>query len=316
MIDTELREVTAMAPATVSNVAVGFDILGFSLEGGSDRVTVRRRQEPGVDIVNIVGDVDVPAQARHNSATAGLIDLLEERNASFGLDVEIAKGVPLHSGLGGSAASAVAGVVAASAVMERPLSLPERFRYALRGEQQACGKRRGDNIAPALLGGLILVRSLEPFDVLRIPVPHDMGAVVAVPELQIEVQKAREILAESIELDDFVAQSANLGAFIGGCFGDDRRLIGHSLQDLIVEPQRSHLIPGFAEVQRAALEAGALGCSISGAGPAMFAIHDFDIDPETLCQAMKGAFTEAGIDSLSIRSPLNGIGAHITERHR
>ena len=316
MIDTQLREATATAPATVSNVAVGFDVLGFSLEGLSDRVTVRRREEPGVDIVHIDGDVDVPAEPHNNSATAGLVELLEDRDLSYGLDVEIAKGVPLHSGLGGSAASAVAGVVAASAVMERPLTLPERFQYALRGEQQACGKRRGDNIAPALLGGLILVRSLEPFDVLRIPVPHDMGAVVAVPELEIEVQEAREILADSIEFDDFVAQSANLGAFIGGCFSDDRRLIGHSLKDLIVEPQRSHLIPGFADVQKAALEAGALGCSIAGAGPAMFAIHDFDIDPETLCRAMQEAFGEAAMDALALTSPINGVGAHITERHR
>ena len=314
MIDMKLQAATATAPATVSNVAVGFDILGFSLSGLGDRVTVRRTDTRGVHIAELTGEAPVPDDPEQNTATAGLLALVDDLELDFGLSLTIEKGVPLHSGLGGSAASAVAAVVATSAVLERPLTLPERFHYALLGEQRACGKRRGDNIAPAMLGGLILVRSMDPFDVLRIPVPHDMGAVVVHPKLEVDVRRARQILSTEIDLDDFVAQSANLAGFIGGCFRDDRKLIGRSLQDLVVEPQRSHLIPGFAEVKQAALDHGALGCSISGAGPALFALHDFDIDGEAIRDAMVAAFEDADVEATGLVSPINSMGAHIVER--
>ncbi len=316
MIDKQLESATATAPATVSNVAVGFDILGFPLTGLGDEVTVRRSDTPGVQIVSIEGQVEVPQDAAENTATAGLLALVEERQLSFGLEVEIKKGVPIHSGLGGSAASAVAGVMAASAVLDEPLGLPERFHYALLGEKRACGKRRGDNIAPAMLGGLILVRSMDPFDVVRIPVPHDMGTVVVHPQLKVDVREARQMLSTEIDFDDFVAQSANLAGFVAGCFRDDRPLIGRSLQDLIVEPQRAGLIPGFQAVKKSAIDGGALGCSISGAGPALFALHDFDIDPEPICEAMIAAFDEVGVEAQGLISPINGIGGHVVARNQ
>lgn len=316
MLDMSLQSATAVAPATVSNVAVGFDILGFSLTGLNDRVTVRRSPEKGVRIVEISGveSGDLPLDPEANTATAGLVALLKDRNLEFGLDVEIEKGVPLNAGLGGPAASAVAAIVAASAVLDEPLSLPERFHYALLSEELAAGSPHGDNVAPAMLGGLILVRSMDPFDVLRIPVPHDMGAVVVKPKLSIDVRRARELLNKEVQLADFVAQTANLAGFLSGCFTDDRALIGRSLQDLVVEPQRAHLIPGFADVQEAARAAGAIGCSISGAGPAIFAIHDFDANPHRICEAMIGAFYQAGVESTAITSPVNGLGAHIVAR--
>ncbi len=314
MLDIDLEFATASAPATVSNVAVGFDILGFSLTGMSDEVTVRRVEEPGVRIVKIEGGQNLPEDPEENTATAGLVAMARARKLSFGLEVTIAKGVPQQSGLGGSAASAVAAVVAASAVMDTPLSLPERFHYALLGEALAAGSPHGDNIAPAMLGGLILVRSMDPFDVMRIPVPHSMGAVVIHPDLSVDVRRARNLLSGEIDLGDFVAQSANLAGFIGGCFRDDRALIGRSLQDLVIEPQRSHLIPGFAAVKAAALGAGALGCSISGAGPAVFAIHDLDVDPEVIKEAMIKAFADADVEATGLISPINGMGGHVIER--
>lgn len=314
MIDADLEAATATAPATVSNIAVGFDIMGFSLTGLGDRVTVRRTDEEGVRIGEIRGAEGVPTAPEDNSATAGLVELLENRDPPFGLEVDIDKGVDLHSGLGGSAASAVAAVVAASAVMERPLTLPERFEYALRGELRACGDRRGDSIAPAMMGGLVLIRSMDPLDTMRIPVPHDMGAVVVQPDVEVKVRQAREVLDERIEMEKFVDQSANLAGFIGGCFRDDRRMIGRSLQDLIVEPQRAHLVPGFDEVKRAAVEAGALGSSISGAGPAMFALHDFHTDGDQIAEAMVEAFQQAGVEASGLASPLNGLGAHVVGR--
>lgn len=316
MIDSELVSATATAPATVSNVAVGFDILGFSLTGLGDRVTVRRSDREGVTITDIDGVADVPDDPAQNTATAGLVELIDDRSLGFGLEVEIDKGVPLHSGLGGSAASAVAGVVAASAVLDKPLSLPERFHYAFLGEQRVCGDRRADNIAPALMGGLVLIRSMRPLDVMRIPVPHDMGAVVVQPHLEVEVRKARRLLSDEIELGDFVDQSANLAGFIGGCFRDDRKLIGRSLQDLVVEPQRAHLVPGFSDIKQVAVEHGALGCSLSGAGPAMFALHDFDVDARDLCDAMIAAFEEADVEATGLMSPINGTGAYVVERER
>lgn len=315
MIDTNLQEATATAPATVSNVAVGFDILGFSLTGFGDRVTVRRRDEPGVTIVAIRGDCEVPEKPEQNSATAGLVQLLEDRRPGFGLEVEIQKRVPVHAGLGGSASSAVAAVVAASAVIERPLTLPERFHYALLGEKRACGKRRGDNIAPAMLGGLVLVRSMDPLDVMRIPVPHDIESVVVYPHLKLQVRRARQLLDETVQMDEFIAQSANLAGFIGACFRDDRKLIGRSMRDLIVEPQRSHLVPGFDQVKAAASDFGALGCSLAGSGPAMFALYDVHTDGEALGEAMVQGFERAGVHEVtSLVSPVNGLGAHVVER--
>lgn len=314
MIDAGLKWATATAPATVSNVAVGFDILGFSLEAPHDRVTVRRSALRGVRIVDADGDSKLPDDPEQNTATAGLVALVEERQPAFGFDVEIDKGVPLHSGMGGSAASAVASIVAASSVLDRPLNLPERFHYAFLGEQRVCGQRRGDNIAPSMLGGLILVRSMEPFEVVRLPVPHDMGAVVVHPHIKVKVREARQLLRREIELDDHVAQTANLAGFVAGCFGDDRALIGRSLQDLIVEPQRAHLIPGFSEVKKAALAAGALGCSIAGAGPSVFALHDFDVDGAEVAKAMVDAFAAVDVEAEKYLSPINGLGAHIVDR--
>lgn len=314
MFDSRLQEATAWAPATVSNVGVGFDILGFGLSPLGDEVTVRRTADPGVHLVILDGDERVPVEPEDNSATAGLMVLLEDRPMPFGLEVELKKGVPVQSGLGGTAASAVAAITAASAVLEEPLGLPERFHYALLGERMACGRRGGDNVAPAMLGGMVLVRSMDPLDVVRIPVPHQMGAVVVRPELCIDVRKARQLLADQIEMKQFVRQSANLAGFLAGCFRDDRNLIGRSLQDLIVGPQRAHMIPGFAEVQEAARGAGALGCSIAGAGPTLFALHDFDVEGEAIRDAMIEAFQRAGIESTGHLSPINGLGAHIVGR--
>ncbi len=314
MLDIGLSFATASAPATVSNVAVGFDILGFSLTGLSDEVTVRRVTDPGVHIVDIEAPGELPEDPKLNTATAGLVALVQDRDLPFGLEVTIKKGVPLRSGLGGPAASAVAAIVATSAVLDEPLSLPERFHYALLGEELAAGTPHGDNIAPAMLGGLILVRNMDPFDVLRVPVPHDMGVVVVHPSQEVNVRMARELLRKEVPMADFVAQTANLAGFISGCFRDDRALIGRSLQDLIVEPQRAHLIPGFEAVKEAARETGALGCSISGAGPAVFALHDFDVDAAEICDAMVQAFADAGVEARGVYSPVQGLGAHIIER--
>ncbi|RAL21278.1 homoserine kinase [Lujinxingia litoralis] len=319
MIDLPLQHATAVAPATVANVAVGFDILGFSLSdldgrGLADRVRVERVKEPGVRLITVEGDPSLPDDPERNCATAGLVAMARDRELDFGLHVSVFKGVPQARGLGGAAASAVAAVVAASAVLDTPLSLPERFKYALLGEAVATGEPRGDNVAPAMLGGLILVRSMDPFDVVRIPVPHDFGAVLVVPEHSVDVRLARANLGKDVPLDAHVAQSANLAGFITGCFRDDRDLIARSLRDLVIEPWRAPSVEGFEAVQQAAFDAGALGCSISGAGPACFALHDFRTRGKTIEDAMLQAFEAAGVPALAFRSPVNGLGAHLIER--
>lgn len=324
MLDQRLQYATAVAPATIANVAVGYDILGFSLSevdgatGLSDRVRVERVKEPGVRLVEVTGDdqlvSELPTDAQANTATAGLVQMARDKDLDFGLEVRVFKGVPASRGLGGAATSAVAAIVAASAVLETPLSLPERFKYALLGETLAAGQPHGDTVAPAMLGGLILVRSMDPFDVVRIPVPHDFGAVVVVPEQSVDVRLSRAQLHETLPLNAHVAQSANLAGFITGCFRDDRELIARSLHDLVVEPQRAAAIPGFAEVKAAALQAGALGASISGAGPACFALYDFRARKSHIAEVMLQAFADAGVKARAFHSPVNGLGAHIIER--
>ncbi|MFU8803416.1 MAG: homoserine kinase [Bradymonadaceae bacterium] len=315
IIDTNLEWATAFAPATVGNVAVGFDILGHALIGLGDRVTVRRIEESAVRIKSIVGnDEELPTDPRKNTATAGLVRLIEDLELDFGFEVEVEKGIPLGSGMGGSAASAVAGIVAASALLERHLSLPERFRYAMIGEEVASGGVHGDNIAPCLMGGLILVRCVDPVDVVRIPVPHILRCVLVHPHMRIDTREARGVIKAEVSIKDFVTQSSNLAGFIAACCGDDRALLKRCLKDVVIEPQRASLIPGFDAVKAAALSRGALGCSISGAGPSVFAWCDLDVDPEALRDAMISAFKEVDLAADGWVSTINGLGAHLVER--
>lgn len=312
MFEHGFQTATAIAPATISNVAVGFDILGFSLTGLHDTITVSRTPEKGVHLVDLSGHYHtLPHDPARNAATAGLVALTHDRDLDFGLNVHINKGIPLHAGLGSAASSAVAAVVATSAVLDHGLSLPERFHYAQIGEEIASGSPHGDTIAPALLGGLILVRSLTPLDVIRIPVPHDMGAVIIRPHIEVDIRKSRALLHPSLSLQAHINQSANLAGFLSGCYSDDRDLIARSLQDLVIEPQRAPLIPHFQDVKDAALHAGAMGCSISGAGPTIFAFHDFHTDGHKIQQAMLQVFHNHDIEASGLLSPINGLGAHL-----
>jgi homoserine kinase len=263
---------TAFAPASVGNVAIGFDIIGFAIDALGDRVTVTRRAAPGVEIGSVRGVAgELPHAAADNTAGRALLALQEAVQPDFGLRVEIDKGIPLGSGLGGSAASAVAAVVAANALLPQPLTRLELLSFAMAGEAVASGARHADNIAPSLFGGLVLTVGIDHPRVKQIPVPAGICAVVVHPHMFLATAKARAILKLSVELSDFVWQTANLAGFISGCYTDDLDMIRASLEDVVIEPQRAALIPGFHAVRRGAMEAGALGCSLSGAGPSMFA---------------------------------------------
>jgi homoserine kinase len=263
---------SVFAPASVGNVAIGFDILGFAVDALGDRVTVSRREAPGVEISAVRGVAgDLPREAGDNTAGRALLALQEAVRPGFGFRLEIDKGIPLGSGLGGSAASAVGAVVAANALLPQPVSRLELLQFAMAGEAVASGGRHADNIAPSLFGGLVLTVGIDHPRVKQIPVPAAIRAVIVHPHMFIATAQARAILKLSVDLSDFVWQTAHLAGFISGCYTDDLDMIRASFEDVVIEPQRAALIPGFQEVRRGAMEAGALGCSISGAGPSMFA---------------------------------------------
>jgi homoserine kinase len=263
---------TAFAPASVGNVAIGFDILGFSVDAIGDRVTARRTAASGVSIKAVRGVVqDLPLEAAKNTAGRAVIALYEAQPPGFGFELEIDKGIPLASGLGGSAASAVAAVVAANALLAQPRPQLDLLRYAMQGEAVASGSMHVDNIAPSLYGGLVLTVGIDHPRVKQIPVPSAIRAVIVHPHMFVSTRQARAILKGSVEMADFVWQTANLAGFISGCYTNDLDMLRESFEDVVIERQRAALIPGFGEVRRVAMSAGALGCSIAGAGPTVFA---------------------------------------------
>lgn len=307
------QSATAFAPASVGNVAVGFDVLGHSFQAIGDRVTARRTREPGVRIAAIHGvATELPTAPESNTAGMGVLSMVRELGVDFGVELTIEKGIPLGSGLGGSAASAVAAVVAMDALLPRPLSKIELLKFAMKGEQVASGTVHVDNIAPSLFGGLVLTVGVDNPYVKQIPVPQSVRCVLVHPHMMLATREAREILKRSIDLSDVIWQSANLAGFLTGCFTDDLQLIRASLEDVIVEPQRKALIPGFQAVKDGAMAQGALGCSISGAGPTVFAWCE-ESQAQRVRDAMVGGFVAHQLECDAWISTLEPIGARVID---
>ena len=304
---------TAFAPASVGNVAIGFDILGFSVDALGDRVTVSRCAGSGVTISAIAGVPEpLPLEPEKNTAGRALLAMHAALRLDCGLTLEIEKGIPLGSGLGGSAASAVGAVVAANALLDSPCSRAELLKFAMEGEKVASGSLHVDNIAPSLYGGLVLTVGIDHPRVKQIPVPVNVRAVIVHPHMFLSTKQARAILRRSVDLSDFVWQTANLAGFISGCYTDDLDMIRASFEDVVIEPQRQALIPGFADVRSAAMQAGALGCSISGAGPTIFAWAIESRAPE-VSAAMRREFArhKVAIDDWIVA--INSAGARIVD---
>jgi homoserine kinase len=307
------RRATAFAPASVGNVAIGFDILGFMVDALGDRVTVTRREEPGLVIRAVRGIAgELPTDPEKNTAGRALLALMEAQRPPFGFEMEIDKGIPLGSGLGGSAASAVGAVVAANALLPQPCTKLELLKFAMQGEAVASGSLHVDNISPSLFGGLVLTVGIDNPRVKQIPVPPGVRAVIVHPHMFLSTKQARAILRRTVEMSDFVWQTANLAGFISGCYTNDFDMISASFQDVVIEPQRQALIPGFPEVRRASMEAGALGCSISGAGPTMFAWALEQSAPQVLA-AMLAEFTRRKIEVDSWIVEIRPTGARVVE---
>ena len=303
------RQASAFSPASIGNVAVGFDILGHPLAGVGDTVTVRRIEAPQVRVAAIRGaSFALPLEAERNTAGAALIAMRQALGLAYGFEIEIDKGIALGSGMGGSAASCVAALVAANALLERPLPRAALYPFALAGEAVASGGRHGDNLGPMLLGGLVLATADR---LVKIPVPAAWHSVLVHPEAVLETRRAREVLQVDYALKEFVAQSANLALVLAGCHAGDADLVRAGLRDVLVEPRRAPLIGGFDAAKAAALDAGALGASISGAGPSVFAWFESRQGAQDAAPAVQAAFAAAGFESQAWVSPIDSPGAHL-----
>lgn len=299
----------AFAPASVANVAVGFDILGHAIAGIGDTVSVRRIDEPVVRIAVIRGSaVELPLEAAGNTAGAALLSLREGLGLGYGFELEIDKGIPFGSGMGGSAASCVAALVAANALLDAPLPRAALYPHALDGEAVASGGRHGDNVGPLLAGGLALCTADR---VVPVPVPACWHSLLVHPHAVLETRRARQALQGSYELREFVAQSANLALVLSGCHRGDATLVRAGLRDVLIEPRRAGLIAGFEAARDAALSAGAMGAGISGAGPSVFAWFEDAVQAQAAAGQVRAAFAAAGFDSDAWVSPLDAAGARL-----
>jgi homoserine kinase len=302
-------EARAFSPASIGNVAVGFDLLGHSIAGAGDTATVRFINEPTIRIAAIRGiAAELPMEAERNTAGRALIALRDALSLPFGLELELGKGIALGSGMGGSAASCVAALVAANALLDSPLSREALYPFALEGEAVASGGRHGDNLGAMLLGGLVLA---TPDRLVKLRVPDAWHCVLVHPDQVLETRRAREALAGSYTLSNFVAQSSNLALVLTGCDRGDASLVRAGLSDVLVEPRRAALIPGFEAVKAAALAADAMGASISGAGPSVFAWFETRAAAEAAVVPMREGFKAIGVSCESYVSPVAGPRAEV-----
>jgi homoserine kinase len=306
-----MLQASATAPASIGNVGVGFDILGQAFDAARDRVAAWRDEEPGIRLGAVSGLVrTLPARPEANTALAAGQAVLRACGAPFGVRMDIDKGVPLAAGMGGSAASAVAGAAAVNALLGDPFTVEELLPFALEGERAASDPPPWDNVVASLLGGLVLVAREDPPLLRPLPVPAGIVSILLHPAARIETRAARNLLKADVPMALAVEHSRRVAAFVAGCATGDRALIRAGLEDLLVEPQRAHLLPILPMVKRAALAAGALGCSFSGSGPSVFAWAD-EKDADRVEDAMSWAFVESGIAARAYRAPVASPGVRV-----
>lgn len=307
-----MKTVKAFAPATVANVACGFDVLGFALNEPGDEVILSKNDSGKVQITNITGDDGrLPLEAEKNTAGVAVLSMCRQAGYEGGIDIELHKHMPMGSGMGSSAASAVAASVALNELLGKPFPKEKLLPFILDAEKMACGTAHADNAAASLLGGFILVRSHQPLDVINIPFPNELYAVVIHPHIEINTGGSRRILRKQVALSSAVQQWANVGALVTGLITADMPLIGRSLVDVIVEPTRSLLIPGYDAVKHAAVNNGALGAGISGSGPSVFALCENAENARKAGTSMQQVLTSLELESDLYISPINPAGSTI-----
>ena len=308
-------EIRVFAPATVANVACGYDVLGFAIDSPGDEIVVRHCNKSGLHITKITGDDGkLPKSPTQNTAGVAALDLLKHLGMTDrGIEMEIYKKMPFGSGLGSSAASAVAGAYAVNKLIGEPLNKSQLLPFAMAGEYSADGAWHADNVAPCLLGGIVFIRSNTELDVSQLPAPKNLWAAVVHPDIEILTKVAREILPREIPLENATQQIGNLGGLLCGLIQEDYGLISRSIHDVIAEPRRQKLIPDFYKAKRAAMSAGALGFSISGAGPSVFALCEGEETAHKAAEAITRVFAAIPINTQSYVSRINPRGVHLVE---
>ena len=309
--------VKAFAPATVANVGCGFDVLGFAIDGPGDLVTASFDPLAGIRIRSVTGDQGrLPLQVEKNTAGLAALSLLEKAgwDPEIGICLDIEKKMPLGSGLGSSAASSVASVVAVNELIGSPFTKEQLLPFTVDGELAASGSAHADNVAASLLGGIVLVREHHPPDVISLPVPKELCCTIIHPHIEIETKNSRKILRKQILLENAVKQWANLGSFVAALYLEDYDLLGRAVRDEVIEPVRSVLIPGFYRMQSAALEKGALGCSISGSGPSLFALSRSREQAERIGWNMGEVLQNLDLTFDIHISAINTLGASVIEK--
>ncbi|MCL4144833.1 UNVERIFIED_CONTAM: hypothetical protein GTU68_042391 [Idotea baltica] len=307
----------AFAPATSANFAVGYDLLGFSLKGVGDIVELRKRKDSSLvikSIAGVTGADKLPFDIDKNVATAVIKKFLSDKNFEIGFDVYITKGITLGSGMGGSAASSVAALIAMNAFFKEPYSYDELIDYAIYGESLISGSFHGDNAVPCMYGGMVLLQSSKPCKKIDLPLV-ECDVVIICPALSIETKKAREILKEPYNLSTVVEHSSYLASTISALYTKDIDLLSESLKDVLIEPRRANLITGYYDVQAAAYDSGAFACGISGSGPTMFALVKKGNNPDKVADVMSNVFKKSGLESSVWISSMNSEGAYLLEKN-
>jgi len=309
-----LDSIRVFAPATVANVACGFDIFGLAVDNPGDEVILTRRDDHRIIIQEITGDGGkLTLDETKNAVSVPIIKYLAHLGLQTGFDIVLHKKMALGSGLGSSSASSVAGIFAANKLLGEPLSTAQLLPFAMEGERVACGSAHADNVAPALMGGFVVIRSYAPLDVFKIPVPENLYVSLIHPDIEVNTKDARHILKNEVSMNKAISQMGNVSGMVAGLMSSDYGLIGRSMVDFIIEPIRSILIPQFFEVKMAAIDNGALGCSISGAGPSIFAFSEGRETAEKVAAAMKAEFEKVNIQATTYVSTINGAGPKILE---
>ncbi len=290
-----MNPIKIFCPATIANLSCGFDVLGLCLEGIGDEMVVRKSNQKGIKISQITG-ADLPFEPEKNVAGVAALSLIKNLNLDFGFDIEIHKKIKAGSGIGSSSASATGAVFGINELLGKPFSQTELIFHAMQGEVLASGSAHADNVAPCLLGGFTLVRSINPMDVVEIPSPKNLFVAVIHPQIELKTSIMRAILPAEISLKNAITQWANVGSLVAGLFTNNYDLIGRSLQDVVAEPFRGDFIPEFFELKTTALQNGALGTGIAGAGPSVFALCEGESIAKKVAKAFSNHFQNTSID--------------------
>ena len=308
-----MDQVKVFAPATIANVACGFDVLGLALDYPGDEVLIKKTDSKQIIITACHNAENLPLEVDKNVAGVAVKALLDKLGSDQGFEIELTKGVKPGSGIGSSAASSAAAVIAVNHLLGEPFTRKELVEFAMQGEKCATGVAHADNVAPSICGGFTLVRSYEPLDVIKIDAPEELWATVIHPQLEVKTRDARRVLKGGIDLSKAITQWGNVGGLVAGLYSKDYDLIGRSLVDVVIEPIRSILIPGYENVKKATLAAGALGCSISGSGPSIFGLSRGKETALKVKKAMAEVYEQYGVDFEIHVSQVNSEGARIIE---